>query len=161
MTDNDVPAATGPATGPATPADAPTGPVDAGWWNECSRGTLIERLGIEFTEMGARRTVATMPVAGNTQPFGLLHGGATAALGETLGSVAAQLHAGEDRVVVGIELNATHHRSARTGVVTGVATALHLGRTTASYEIVVTDDQERRLSTLRLTCLVLDRPSGA
>lgn len=129
---------------------------DLTWWRESSHGTLIERLGIELLEVRADRAVGTMPVDGNTQPAGLLHGGATAALGETLGSIAAWVHGGLDRNVVGLELNATHHRAARAGIVTGVATALHLGRTTASYEIVVSDEDERRLSTVRLTCLVLE-----
>lgn len=121
------------------------------------RGTLIERLGIELVEIGPRRVVATMPVAGNTQPAGLLHGGASAALAETVGSFGALAHAGPGREAVGLELSATHHRCTREGTVTAVATALHLGRTTASYEIVVTDDQDRRLCTARLTCLLLDR----
>ncbi|GAA4851613.1 hypothetical protein GCM10023221_34030 [Luteimicrobium xylanilyticum] len=129
---------------------------DLQWWSENSQGTLIDRLGIELLEVGPERAVGTMPVEGNTQPAGLLHGGATAALGETLGSIAAWVHGGLDRHVVGLELGATHHRSAREGVVTGVATAIHLGRTTASYEIVVSDERERRLSTVRLTCLILD-----
>jgi len=119
------------------------------------RGTLIERMGIELLEVGAQRTVGTMPVEGNTQPAGLLHGGASVVLAETLGSLAAQAHAGEARTVVGIEVGATHHSAARSGIVTGVATPLHLGRTTASYEIVVTDDRGRRTCTARLTCLVL------
>ncbi|MBT0995038.1 hotdog fold thioesterase [Cellulomonas sp. DKR-3] len=120
------------------------------------RGTLIERLGIVVTEIGAQRTVGTMPVQGNTQPFGLLHGGASAALAETLGSYAAVAHAGPGRGAVGIELNATHHRAARSGTVTGTATALHLGRRTASYEIVVVDEDDRRLCTARLTCMIVD-----
>lgn len=120
------------------------------------RGTLIERLGIVVTEIGPRRTVGTMPVAGNTQPFGLLHGGASAALAETLGSYAAVAHAGPGRGAVGIELNATHHRAARSGTVTGTAVALHLGRRTASYEIVVVDEDDRRLCTARLTCMIVD-----
>ncbi|PJI85458.1 hotdog fold thioesterase [Luteimicrobium subarcticum] len=140
-----------------TPTPQSPDPADPTWWQQAARGTLIERMGIVLVEVGAQRTVATMPVAGNTQPFGLLHGGASAALGETLGSVAAQVHAGPGRTVVGIELGATHHRAAREGVVTGTATAVHLGRTTASYEIVVTDDRDRRVSTVRLTCLILDR----
>lgn len=120
-----------------------------------ARGTLIERMGIVLTEATAERSVGTMPVAGNTQPAGLLHGGASVVLAETLGSFAAQLHAGPDRLVVGIEVNATHHSSARSGTVTGVATAIHRGRTTASYEIVVTDESGRRICTARLTCLLL------
>lgn len=119
-------------------------------------GTLIERMGIVVTEVGATRAVGSMPVAGNTQPHGLLHGGASAALVETLGSLAAAAHAGPHRVAVGIELSATHHRSVRSGVVTGTATALHLGRTLATYEVVVHDDEGRRLCTGRLTCLLRD-----
>lgn len=119
-------------------------------------GTLMERMGISFVEVSAQRTVATMPVAGNTQPFGVLHGGASAALAETVGSYAAQLHAGPGRLAMGIELNATHHRSAREGVVTGTATALHLGSTLASYQVVVEDSGGRRLCTARLTCMLVD-----
>ena len=119
-------------------------------------GTLIERMGIDLTEVSASRATGTMPVAGNTQPYGLLHGGASAALAETLGSFAAQAHAGEGRSAVGIELNVTHHRSAREGVVTGTATALHLGRTLASYQVVVEDEEGRPLCTARLTCMVID-----
>ena len=121
-----------------------------------SSGRLIDRLGIQLLEVGAQRTVGTMPVAGNTQPYGLLHGGATAALAETLGSYAAAAHAGPGRRAVGIELNATHHRSAREGIVTGTATAIHLGRRTATYEIVVLDPESRRLCTARLTCMLID-----
>lgn len=126
---------------------------------DLTRGTLIEKMGIELVEVGPQRTVGTMPVAGNTQPAGLLHGGASVVLAETLGSLAAQAHAGEGRLVVGIEVGATHHSAARSGVVTGVATALHLGRTTASYEIVLTDEDDRRICTARLTCLVLAPPA--
>ncbi|MCL1871265.1 MAG: hotdog fold thioesterase [Promicromonosporaceae bacterium] len=119
-------------------------------------GTLIERMNIELTAVGPERTSGTMPVAGNTQPFGLLHGGASAVLAETLGSYAAQLHAGPGRAAVGVELNVTHHRGVREGVVTGVATALSLGRSLASYEIVVTDESGRRICTGRLTCMLID-----
>lgn len=117
-------------------------------------GTLGAKLGIELVEASAQRIVATMPVEGNTQPLGLLHGGASAALAETLGSVGAALHAGPGRFVVGVDLNATHHRAARTGIVTGVATALHLGRTVASYDIAISDAQDRRICTSRITCLI-------
>jgi uncharacterized protein (TIGR00369 family) len=122
-------------------------------------GTLLERMGIELTSVGAERTTGTMPVAGNTQPYGLLHGGASAVLAETLGSVAAGLHAGPGRAAVGIELNATHHRAVREGVVTGEAVALSLGRSIASYEIVVTGPDGRRVCTARLTCMLLDAPA--
>jgi len=121
-------------------------------------GTLLDRLGITIGDVGPERATGSMPVAGNTQPFGLLHGGATAALAETLGSYAAVAHAGPGRAAVGLELNATHHRAVRSGSVHGVATAIHLGRTTASYEVVVSDDEGRRVCTARLTCVVLDAP---
>ncbi len=117
---------------------------------------LVDRLGIHLVEVSAQRAVGTMPVEGNTQPYGLLHGGATAALAETLGSYAAAAHAGPGRQAVGIELSATHHRSARAGIVTGTATAIHLGRSTATYEIVVLDPESRRLCTARLTCMLID-----
>ena len=117
-------------------------------------GTLGEKLGIRFTEISAQRLVATMPVDGNTQPAGLLHGGASAALAETMGSVGAAVHAGPGSMVVGVEINATHHRSARSGMVTGTATPLFLGRSMATYEIVITDEDERRICTARLSCLI-------
>jgi len=123
-------------------------------------GSLLERMGIELLEVGPQRAVGTMPVEGNTQPFGLLHGGASVVLAETLGSYAAVAHAGPGRVAVGIEVSATHHRPARSGLVTGTATALHLGRTTASYEIVLVDSGSRRLATARLTCLLMDERRG-
>ena len=125
-------------------------------------GALNERMGIELVEVSADRVVATMPVEGNTQPYGLLHGGASVVLAETLGSVAAALHAGPDRFPVGTDINATHHRSATGGVVTGVATPLHRGRTMASFEIVISDEAGRRVCTSRITCALLDRdPSSA
>ena len=120
-----------------------------------NRGTLVDRLGIELLEASPRLVVGSMPVAGNTQPYGLLHGGASVALAETLGSYGAMLHAGPGRQAVGIEVGATHHRAARTGVVTGRAVALHLGSTTATYEIVVEDSTSRRVCTARLTCLLM------
>jgi 1,4-dihydroxy-2-naphthoyl-CoA hydrolase len=125
-------------------------------------GTRPERLdlrmGIEITEASAERVVGTMPVAGNTQPFGLLHGGATCVLAETLGSIAASLHAGEGRAAVGVDINATHHRAMRAGIVTGIATPLHRGRSVACYEIKVSDDKGRAVATARLTCQLIDAP---
>lgn len=121
-------------------------------------GTLVERMGMELVEVSAERTVARMPVRGNTQPYGLLHGGASAALAETVGSLAAATHAAPGRIAVGVDLNATHHRAVRSGWVTGVATPLSLGRSVASYEIVVTDDEGRRVCTARLTCALRERP---
>jgi uncharacterized protein (TIGR00369 family) len=123
--------------------------------------TLVARMGITFTEASAERVVGTMPVAGNTQPYGLMHGGASCVLAETLGSVGAALHAGDGRVTVGIEINATHHRAVSAGLVTGVATKVHAGRTLATYEIVITDDRGRRVCTARLSCLLRDAVPGA
>jgi 1,4-dihydroxy-2-naphthoyl-CoA hydrolase len=126
-----------------------------------AEGTLLERMQIEVTEASPERLVATMPVAGNTQPYGLLHGGASVVLAESLGSIGAQLHAGPGRVAVGLDINATHHRAARTGVVTGTATLLSAGRTLVSYEVVVTDEDGRRVCTSRITCLLRDAAPGA
>jgi 1,4-dihydroxy-2-naphthoyl-CoA hydrolase len=118
---------------------------------------LSNRLGIEFVEFDAQRLVATMPVDGNKQPAGLLHGGASVALAETLGSIGAALHAGPDKLIVGVDINATHHRAAVSGRVTGIARPLHLGRTTATYEVVVSDENGRRVCTSRITCMILQR----
>ncbi|WP_411268433.1 PaaI family thioesterase [Nonomuraea sp. PA05] len=134
-----------------------TDPIDVSIFGDLHQGTLADRMGIEFLEATPERVVGRMPVEGNTQPYGLLHGGASAVLAETLGSVGAAVHAGPDRIAVGIELNATHHRSATSGYVTGVATRLHGGRTLATYDIVITDEQDRRVCTARLTCMLRDR----
>jgi uncharacterized protein (TIGR00369 family) len=119
-------------------------------------GPMARRLGLVIVEASAQRVVGTMPVEGNTQPFGLLNGGASLAMAETLGSIGAHLHAGAGRAAVGIEINGSHHKSARGGVVTGVATPVSLGRTLAVYEIVVRDERGARLCTARLTCLLRD-----
>lgn len=121
---------------------------------------LTERMGIEIVEWDPDRVVATMPVAGNRQPYGLLHGGANAVLAETLGSIAAALHAGADRIAVGLELSCTHHRAATEGVVTGVATPVHRGRSTATFDIVITDEKDRLTCSARLTCVLRDQPPG-
>ena len=141
-------------TGPGTPA-----PLDLA--NEMAKGTLMERMGIVFVEVGPDRLVATMPVEGNTQPYGLLHGGASVVLAESLGSFGSVVHAGPGRVAVGIDINATHHRAATSGTVTGVATPLHLGRTMASYQIVITDEDGKRVCTSRLTCMLRPTTAGA
>jgi 1,4-dihydroxy-2-naphthoyl-CoA hydrolase len=117
-------------------------------------GTLGEKLGIEFLEVTSKRVVARMPVAGNTQPYGLLHGGASVALAETLGTLGAMMHAGEGRIAVGLDINATHHRGARSGFVTGTATALSLGNTLACYDIIISDEDGNRVCTSRLTALI-------
>jgi 1,4-dihydroxy-2-naphthoyl-CoA hydrolase len=125
-----------------------------------NRGTLAERMGITILSATPERVVGTMPVEGNTQPYGLLHGGASCVLAETLGSIGAALHARalHGGITVGVDINATHHRGARRGIVTGIATPLHLGGTAATYEIVITDEAGERVCTARLTCL-LRRPA--
>jgi 1,4-dihydroxy-2-naphthoyl-CoA hydrolase len=119
-----------------------------------SAGHFGNRIGLQVVEAAPERVVGTLPVEGNTQPYGLLHGGASAALAETLGSIGAMLHAGPSKIAVGVDLNCTHHRGLRSGLVTGVATPAHRGRSTATYEIVVSDEQGRRVCTARLTCLI-------
>jgi 1,4-dihydroxy-2-naphthoyl-CoA hydrolase len=123
--------------------------------------SLLQRMQIEVLEASPQRVAARMPVEGNTQPYGLLHGGASVVLAETLGSIGSALHAGPTRIAVGLEINATHHRAARSGFVTGTATALSLGGTLASYDVVITDDQDKRVCTCRITCLLRDAAPGA
>ena len=122
------------------------------------RAGLIGRMGIEILELSAERVVGTMPVEGNTQPYGLLHGGASAVLAETLASFGAMAHGSPDAIAVGVDLNITHVRGVREGVVKGVASAVHLGRTVATYQIDITDEQERLVATGRLTCVLKTRP---
>jgi 1,4-dihydroxy-2-naphthoyl-CoA hydrolase len=124
---------------------------------------LIAKMGIVVSDWNPRRMVATMPVKGNRQPYGLLHGGASCVLAETLGSLAAVLNAGPDRTAVGIEINATHHRAARSGVVTGVCTPLHTGRTIATFDVAISDGAGRRVCTARVTCALraATRPVGS
>jgi uncharacterized protein (TIGR00369 family) len=119
-------------------------------------GALGERMGIIITEASPERVVATMPVEGNTQPYGLLHGGASCVLAETVGSIGAVLHgATVDRpFAVGVDINATHHKGIRTGMVTGVATPAHRGRTAVTYDVVISDERGNRVCTARLTCLL-------
>jgi uncharacterized protein (TIGR00369 family) len=128
--------------------------ADGDWTIEL--GELDTKMGVRILEQSAERVVATMPVEGNRQSFGLLHGGASVAFAEALGSWAAVIHAGPGRSAVGVDINATHHRSARSGLVTGVATAIRLGRTIASHEIVITDEDGNRLCTARITNLIID-----
>jgi 1,4-dihydroxy-2-naphthoyl-CoA hydrolase len=111
--------------------------LDAVMSRTVAEGTLAGRMGITIVAASAARVVATMPVQGNTQPAGLLHGGASCVLAETIGSLGAFLHAGAGRMVVGIEISATHHRGVRDGEVTAVATLAHGGRTLATYHILI------------------------
>lgn len=123
-------------------------------------GALNRKMGIEILEATAERLVATMPVEGNTQPYGLLHGGASVVLAETLGSLGSGIHAYPDKVPVGVDINATHHRAATEGIVTGTATAIHLGRTSTAYEIVITNEAGKRLCTSRITCALIPAPKA-
>jgi uncharacterized protein (TIGR00369 family) len=123
-------------------------------------GSLIPKLGIELLEVFADRLVARMPVEGNTQPYGVLHGGATAALCETIGSVGTALAVGGGRPVVGIQLSVNHIRSVSSGSVTATGVPVHVGRSTAVWDIEVVDDEARRIAVGRLTLAVLDPPSG-
>jgi len=116
---------------------------------------LDKKMGIEIIEASPQRMVGTMPVEGNTQPSGLLHGGANVVLAETLGSVGTYLHAGPNRRVVGVDVNATHHKSATSGNVTAVATAVTLGKTLCCYEVEITNDKGQRTCSARITCLIL------
>ena len=123
--------------------------------NERGRGTLDKKMGIEIIEASPERLVGTMPVEDNTQPFGLLHGGANVVLAESLGSVGTHLHAGPTRRIVGIEINASHHKSATSGIVTAVATAVTLGKTLCTYNVEITNDKGEKTCTARITCLIL------
>ncbi|WEV79222.1 hotdog fold thioesterase [Janibacter cremeus] len=126
------------------------------------RGSLGERMGIEILEAAPERVVARMPVEGNTQPYGLLHGGANVVLAETVGSIGSAMHGAlSGKISVGLDINATHHRAARAGWVTATAVPVALGGTLTSYEITITDDGGRRTCTCRLTCLLRDQPPGS
>ena len=115
-------------------------------------GALAETMGMEMLELSAEHAVATMPVEGNTQPFGLMHGGAFVVLAETLGSFSANFFAiPQGKMAVGIEVNASHSRSATSGLVVGVCEAIHLGGTLTTHQITITDDAGRRVSTVRIT----------
>ena len=125
------------------------------FYKERGSGALDQKMGIKILEAEPGRLVGTMPVEGNTQPMGLLHGGANVVLAETLGSIGTSLHAGPNRKILGVDINATHHKSATTGLVTGVATAISLGKTLCSWEIIITNEAGERTCTARITCLIL------
>ncbi|CAB4534629.1 unannotated protein [freshwater metagenome] len=121
-------------------------------------GELATRMGIELTELSAERSVATMPAEGNRQPLGLVNGGAYLVLGETLGSISANVWASSfDKVAVGIEISASHSKSCREGTVTAVCTSISLGKTLTVHEIVCSDESGARLSTVRITNLIRDK----
>jgi uncharacterized protein (TIGR00369 family) len=111
----------------------------------------MEKIGLEWLEIGPERIVARIPVESNTQPYGLLHGGATAALCETIGSYGAAVVAGPESLPVGIELNVNHIRSVREGYVTATGMPLHSGRRTSVWDMQVRDDDGRLVAVARLT----------
>jgi uncharacterized protein (TIGR00369 family) len=123
-------------------------------------GQLANKMGIEFLELSAERSVATMPVEGNRQVIGLLHGGAHVVLAESLGSMSSAIHAGPGRIAVGIEINASHSRSITDGVVTATCEALVLGRTLATHQITMRDEKGKLLSTVRMTNFIKDAPTS-
>ncbi len=146
----------------STPEAEPTPAQVVEFVNQMAAGTLDEKLGIEVLEASPQRVVGRLPVAGNTQPYGLLHGGASATLAESLGSIGSALHAHSlGKIAMGIELSASHHRAARSGWVTGVAEPTSLGRSLATYTISITDDRDVRVCTARLTCILRDQPPPA
>lgn len=124
--------------------------------NDMNVNTLVDRLGIRYTRLTDDSLEAEMPVDVRTvQPFGLLHGGASAALAETLGSMAGFLTSQEGQCVVGTEISATHHRAVTGGTVRGVCTALHLGKNSQTWDIAIYDDKGRRCCTSRLSTAIL------
>lgn len=125
--------------------------------NERGLGALADTMGIRLVRAAAEEVVATMPVAGNTQPFGLLHGGANVVLAETIGSLAANLHAGEGRFAVGVDINATHLKSATSGSVTASCRPLRLGAGIAVFEIEIRDEAGELSCVSRLTCALRER----
>lgn len=138
-------------------------PIELARVNGWSRGTMMETLDIRFTDFGDDWLRGTMPVDHRTQqPFGLLHGGASVVLAETLGSSAALLTLDvEKEVAVGLDINANHIRGVRGGIVTGTAKALHLGRTTQVWEIRIEEEQGKLVCLSRLTMAVIPSPGGA
>ena len=123
---------------------------------ELAAEQLSDRVGIEIVSWDPDRVVGTMPVAGNRQPAGLLHGGASAVLAETLGSVAAALRSMPERFPVGLVLACAHHRGVSDGLITGVASPLHVGRTVSTFEITITDQDGHRTCSAHLTCMLPD-----
>lgn len=127
--------------------------------NDMGKGCMVEHLGIEFTEIGDDFLIATMPVDHRTtQPLGLLHGGASVALAETMGSVGATLCLDLNKqYAVGLEINTNHIKSAREGLVTGKATPIHIGKGTQVWSIEIKNDKQQLVAISRITMAVLDR----
>lgn len=127
--------------------------------NPIRKKTLVEHIGIEITEVGDDYLKGTMPVDYRTvQPAQILHGGASAALIETLGSIASFLVINpEEKICVGLELNINHIRSASSGIVTGIARPVHLGKTTHIWNVEITDESDKKIAVGRITMMILDK----
>lgn len=141
-------------------AQRPTAPTPEssinGVW-QIALGELDLKMGIKIIEESVQKVVATMPVEGNRQSFGLLHGGASLAVGEAVGSWAAVKHASTmGKSAVGVDVSATHHKGARAGLITITATPISLGRRMASHQVVIENEAGQRLCTLRITNLIID-----
>lgn len=142
------------AQDPAATKQATPKPARELW--KITLGELDEKMGVKILEQSVERVVATLPVEGNRQSFGLLHGGASLAVGEAVGSWAAVIHASTlGKTAVGVDVSATHHKSARSGLITITATPIHLGSTLTTHEVLITNDAGQRLCTLRITNLLL------
>lgn len=146
--------APGIPSNPLIPSGAESDPEALAYFMQRGLGALADKMGVEVLFVDREGAAARMPVAGNTQPLGLVHGGAYVVLAESLGSMHANLLAGEGRYAVGVDVNATHTSSATSGWVTGTCRVLHAGRTLTVHEIVLTDDNGRRCSTVRITNLI-------
>lgn len=131
-------------------------PEMADWLKARGLGELADRMGIKIVSINGNQGVATMPAEGNRQPLGMVHGGAYVVLAETLGSMCATLAAGTDRHAVGIEINASHTKSCKAGLITATARAVSVGKNLATHEIAVEDEKGNRLSTVRITNFLRD-----
>lgn len=136
-------------------APTPETSIDGVW--QIALGELDEKMGIKIIEESVGKVVATMPVEGNRQSFGLLHGGASLAVGEAVGSWAAVKHASTmGKSAVGVDVSATHHKGAREGMITITATPISLGRRMASHQVIIENEAGQRLCTMRITNLIID-----
>ena len=136
-------------------APTPETSKDGVW--QIALGELDEKMGVKIIEESVDKVVATMPVEGNRQSFGLLHGGASLAVGEAVGSWAAVKHASTmGKSAVGVDVSATHHKGAREGIITITATPISLGRRMASHQVVIENEAGQRLCTMRITNLIID-----
>ena len=131
-------------------------PEMAEWLEKRGLGELADKMGIKIVSINGNHGVATMPAEGNRQPIGIVHGGAYVVIAETLGSMCATLAAGPDRHAVGIEINASHTKSCKEGLITATARAINIGRNLTTHEVAVEDEQGNRLSTVRITNFLRD-----